>query len=56
MTCGGKEKRKIKEMCLMIIARYEVLTFVLLEISVIVDIAPCLPESRSWCTHLPVVT
>jgi hypothetical protein len=46
VTCGGKEKRKIKEICLMIIARFEVPTFVLLEMKVIMDIAPCLLESR----------
>jgi len=39
----------------MIIARFEVPTFVLLELNVIVDIALCLLESRWWCTHLPVV-
>jgi len=42
----GREKRKIKEICLMIIARFEVPTFVLLELNVIVDIALCLLESR----------
>jgi hypothetical protein len=42
----GRKKRKLKEICLMIIARFEVPTFVLLEIKVIVDIAPCLLESR----------
>jgi hypothetical protein len=41
----GRKKREIKEICLMITARFEVPTFVLLGIKV-VDIAPHLLESR----------